>query len=148
MELKILKPRLSLNKAFLKVKPNRPEIELFKKNLISLIATIDEFESEEFHKNEVSKFLQNTYYSGNHYINRNQESPPLRSSPLSRGHLLDTGCICRLRRFLFMRDAFTVYFHLFVRSYTLSFVKLFHLNMLYYMLLSDLKKYPTFKTFT
>jgi len=69
MDLKILKPRLSLNKAFLKVKPNRPEIELFKKNLISLIATIDEFESEEFHKNEVSKFLQNTYYGGNHYIN-------------------------------------------------------------------------------
>jgi len=69
MELKILKPRLSLNKAFLKVKPNRPEIEKFKRNLISLIATIDEFESEEFHKNEVSKFLQNTYYSGNHYIN-------------------------------------------------------------------------------
>lgn len=69
MELKILKPRLSLNKAFLKVKPNRPEIELFKKNLISLIDTIDEFESEEFHKNEVSKFLQNTYYSGKHYIN-------------------------------------------------------------------------------
>ena len=69
MELKILKPRLSLNKAFLKVKPNRPEIEKFKKNLIGLIATIDEFESEEFHKNEVSKFLQNTYYGGSHYIN-------------------------------------------------------------------------------
>jgi len=69
MELKILKPRLSLNKAFLKVKPNRPEINSFKKNLISLIATIDEFESEEFHKNEVSKFLQNTYYGINHYIN-------------------------------------------------------------------------------
>jgi len=69
MELKILKPRLSLNKAFLKVKPNRFEIDLFRKNLIELIATIDEFESEEFHKNEVSKFLQNTYYSGKHYIN-------------------------------------------------------------------------------
>ena len=69
MELKPLKPRLSLNKAFLKVKPNRPEIELFKKNLIGLIDAIDEFELEEFHKNEVSKFLQNTYYSGNHYIN-------------------------------------------------------------------------------
>lgn len=69
MELKLLKPRLSLNKAFLKVKPNRPEIELFKTNLIQLIDTIDEFESEEFHKNEVSKFLQKTYYAANHYIN-------------------------------------------------------------------------------
>jgi len=59
MELKILKPRLSLNKAFLKVKPNRPEIEVFKKNLISLIATIDEFESEEFDKNLKLKHLNN-----------------------------------------------------------------------------------------
>ncbi|MGB4413422.1 MAG: Eco57I restriction-modification methylase domain-containing protein [Paludibacter sp.] len=69
MELKILNPRLSLNKAFLKVKPNRSEIELFKKNLIDLIDTIDEFESEEFHKNLVSDFLKNTYYGGNHFIN-------------------------------------------------------------------------------
>ncbi|MDO9633441.1 MAG: Eco57I restriction-modification methylase domain-containing protein [Paludibacter sp.] len=69
MELKSLKPRLALNKAFLKVKPNRPEIELFKKNLIRMIDTINESESEEFHKNEVSKFLQNTYYTTNHYIN-------------------------------------------------------------------------------
>ena len=37
MELNALKPRIALNKAFLKVKPNRPEIELFKKNQISLI---------------------------------------------------------------------------------------------------------------
>lgn len=69
MELKILKPRLSLNKAFLKVKPNRPEMELFKKNLICLMDTIDEFELEEFHKNLVSDFLKNTYYAGNHFIN-------------------------------------------------------------------------------
>jgi hypothetical protein len=48
IELKLLKPRIALNKAFLKVKPNRPEIELFKKNLISLIDNIDEFESEEY----------------------------------------------------------------------------------------------------
>lgn len=69
MELKLLKPRLALNKAFLKVKPSRPEIELFKSNLIRMIDTINESESEEFHKNEVSKFLQNTYYSTSHYIN-------------------------------------------------------------------------------
>ena len=48
MELKQLKPRIALNKAFLKVKPNHPEIELFKKNLISLIDNIDRFESEEY----------------------------------------------------------------------------------------------------
>jgi hypothetical protein len=69
MELKQLKPRIALNNAFLKVKPNRPEIELFKKNLISLIDNIDEFESEEFHKNGISDFLKNTYYGTTHYIN-------------------------------------------------------------------------------
>ena len=69
MELKLLKPRLALNKAFLKVKPNRPEIELFKTNLIRMIDTINESESEEFHKNEVSRFLQNTFYGSSHYIN-------------------------------------------------------------------------------
>ncbi len=69
MELKPQKPRLALNKAFLKVKPSRPEIELFKSNLIRMIDTINESESEEFHKNEVSDFLKNTYYSGSHFIN-------------------------------------------------------------------------------
>mgnify|MGYP001351589411 CR=1 FL=1 len=69
MELKLLKPRLALNKAFLKVKPSRPEIELFKSNLIRMIDTINESESEEFHKNEVSDFLKKTYYSGSHFIN-------------------------------------------------------------------------------
>jgi|LakMenEpi03Aug12_release.lakeMendotaPanAssembly.Ray.scaffolds.fasta_scaffold655933_2 adenine-specific DNA-methyltransferase len=34
MDLKELKPRKALNKAFLKVKPNRPEIEGFKTNLV------------------------------------------------------------------------------------------------------------------
>ena len=69
MELKLLKPRIALNKAFLKVKPVRQEIELFKKNLIRRIANTDEFESEEVHKNEVSDFLKNTYYGANHFIN-------------------------------------------------------------------------------
>jgi len=69
MELHLLKPRIALNKAFLKVKPNRPEIEIFKKNLIGILDTIDEFESEEFHKNLVSDFLKNTWYAGNQFIN-------------------------------------------------------------------------------
>ncbi len=69
MELKLLKPRLALNKSFLKVKPGRSEIEMFKKNLIRLIDCIDESEYEEFHKNEVSKFLKETYYDTAHYLN-------------------------------------------------------------------------------
>lgn len=69
MKISIQKPRLALNKAFLKIKPNRKDIELFKTNLISLLDQINEAESEEHHKNIVSKFLDSTYYNGSHYIN-------------------------------------------------------------------------------
>lgn len=69
MKLNILKPRQSLNKAFLKVKPNRTEIESFKQNLAKLIDHINEAETEEFHKNIVSTFLKDTYYKENHFIN-------------------------------------------------------------------------------
>ncbi len=69
MKINIQKPRLALNKAFLKIKPNRKDIELFKTNLISLLDQMNENESEEHHKNIVSKFLDTTYYNGYHYIN-------------------------------------------------------------------------------
>ena len=65
----LLEPRKALNKAFLKIKPNRTGIELFKQNLILLLDSIKEKESEEFHKNLISDFLKNTYYSPNHFIN-------------------------------------------------------------------------------
>lgn len=65
----ILKPRKALNKAFLKVKPNRTEIERFKTNLIQLLDRMNDSESEEFHKNLVSDFLKDTYYKQNHFIN-------------------------------------------------------------------------------
>ena len=64
-----IEPRKALNKAFLKIKPNRIGIELFKENLILLLDSIKEKESEEFHKNLISDFLKNTYYSPNHFIN-------------------------------------------------------------------------------
>ena len=69
MELKELKPRKALNKAFLKVKPNRTEIEGFKANLIQLLDRTNDTESEEFHKNLVIDFLKKTYYDPNHFIN-------------------------------------------------------------------------------
>jgi len=50
MNLNFVKPRKALNKAFLKVKPNRSEIENFKANLIQLLDTINESESEEFYR--------------------------------------------------------------------------------------------------
>jgi hypothetical protein len=69
MILKELKPRKALNKAFLKVKPNRTEIEGFKTNLVTLLDRTNDTESEEFHKNLVSDFLKDTYYKQNHFIN-------------------------------------------------------------------------------
>ena len=69
MPEQILKPKQSLNKAFLKVKPNRSAIESFKTNLLQLVDRINESESEEFHKNLVIDFLKKTYYDPSHYIN-------------------------------------------------------------------------------
>jgi very-short-patch-repair endonuclease len=69
MHIKALKPRKALNKAFLKVKPNRTDIEQFKFNLIQLLNRTNDTESEEFHKNLVSDFLKDTYYKQNHFIN-------------------------------------------------------------------------------
>jgi type II restriction/modification system DNA methylase subunit YeeA len=69
MEVNLLTLRCSINKAYLKVKPNRTQIETFKKNITNLFDQIKESESEEFHKNIISEFLKNTYYSPTNYIN-------------------------------------------------------------------------------
>ena len=69
MEYTILNPRQTLNKAFLKVKPNRSDIERFKSNLISLLDRINSAESEEFHKNLLTDFLKKTGYDPQHFIN-------------------------------------------------------------------------------
>ncbi|EON79023.1 putative type IIS restriction/modification enzyme [Lunatimonas lonarensis] len=69
MNQKIFKPRQALNKAFLKVKPVRTQIEVFKSNLIRLLDQINEAESEEFHKNLVADFLKRTYYEPDFSIN-------------------------------------------------------------------------------
>jgi len=69
MILNQIKPRKSLNKAYLKVKPNRSEIEGFKTNLIQLLDKTNDTESEEFHKTLVRDFLKKTYYDTKHSIN-------------------------------------------------------------------------------
>ena len=69
MILNELKPKKALNKAFLKLKPNRTEIEHFKSNILALLSAINTTESEEFHKNLVTDFLKKTYYDPVHYIN-------------------------------------------------------------------------------
>jgi hypothetical protein len=69
MKLTQLNPHKSLNKAWLKVKPNRADIEQFKTNLVRLLDQINESESEEHHKNLVSDFLKDTWYKESHAVN-------------------------------------------------------------------------------
>ncbi len=69
MEYKALRPRDTLNKAFLKVKPNRSDIERFKAGLSTLLDHINPAESEEFHKNLLTDFLRKTGYDPNYFIN-------------------------------------------------------------------------------
>jgi len=69
MNTTLFEPRKAINKAFLKIKPSRSFIESFKSNLIQLLNTINEKESEEFHKNLVISFLKKTYYDPNYFVN-------------------------------------------------------------------------------
>lgn len=69
MNTSLLDPRKALNKAFLKIKPNRSFIENFKINLTQILDAINEKETEEFHKNLVIDFLKKTYYDANYFVN-------------------------------------------------------------------------------
>lgn len=69
MNNQLLQPRKALNKAFLKIKPIRSQIENFKTNLIKILDAINEKESEEFHKNLVIDFLKKTYYDPDYFVN-------------------------------------------------------------------------------
>lgn len=70
MDAKRMKnPRKSLNPAFLKMKPQRSEIEKFKIDLASLLDNINEKESEEFNKNLIAGFLKKSRFEGDHFIN-------------------------------------------------------------------------------
>lgn len=61
----------SLNKAFIKVRPERAAIENFKTNFIVMLDTIkaNPAETEEFLKNLISGFLQKTWYDPDYFIN-------------------------------------------------------------------------------
>jgi len=62
-------PRQALNKAYLKAKPTRIQIEQFKAQLTTLLEHTNAHESEEHHKNLVSDFLKKTYYDPHYFIN-------------------------------------------------------------------------------
>ncbi len=69
MKLIIKTPKQSLNKAFLKQRPLRSEIDLFKDNLTKLLGKIDEIEREENQKTHIRDFLRDTYYKESNEIN-------------------------------------------------------------------------------
>lgn len=69
--MKLIKqtPKQSLNKLFLKQRPLRDDINLFKSNLQILLGKINDIESEEHHKNFVRDFLLDTFYKSEYEIN-------------------------------------------------------------------------------
>lgn len=69
MFLNILNPKQALNKAFLKQKPLRSQIDNFKSNLKVLLKKINKQESEDNVKNLVRDFLLDTYYKCEYEIN-------------------------------------------------------------------------------
>jgi adenine-specific DNA-methyltransferase len=69
MKLSIIKPRQALNKAYLKEKLGRADIELFKRNFLHMLERINEQESEEHGKNIVSDFFKDTWYKESYEIN-------------------------------------------------------------------------------
>jgi hypothetical protein len=66
--------RQALNPAYLKQKIERAKIDVFKKELITLLDRINESESEEFHKNLITEFLNSVYYRDRHYINTKERT--------------------------------------------------------------------------
>jgi hypothetical protein len=69
MATNIKSPKQALNPAFLKLKSERREIELLKKEFIALLDRINPKEREEFHKNLTIEFLNSVYYKDKYYIN-------------------------------------------------------------------------------
>ena len=72
--MNILTPRKSLNKAYLKQKISRQEMERFKTNLQRMLTDMNPDESEEYHKNLLSAFLSDTWYRGQYFINTRERT--------------------------------------------------------------------------
>jgi hypothetical protein len=73
MQIQIQSPKQSLDRAYLKTKVERAQIELFKANLSQFLnkakQAIERQESEEHLKNLVKDFLKDTYYKDRYEIN-------------------------------------------------------------------------------
>ena len=68
MTTKEISLKQALNKAYRLIKPKRPEMESFKRNLITLLGRIDEKESEENVKIHLMHFLRTTFYDPTHLL--------------------------------------------------------------------------------
>jgi len=69
MHLKLLTPKQALNKAYLREKVNRADIELFKQNFAALLTKINEKGDEEHLKSLIADFLKFTWYKDAYQIN-------------------------------------------------------------------------------
>ncbi|WP_395701013.1 Eco57I restriction-modification methylase domain-containing protein [Aquabacterium sp.] len=67
--MQLLTPLKALNKAFLKQKSARADIDVLARALPPLLGEIKTEESEEYYKNLLSHFLRNIGYEGRHFIN-------------------------------------------------------------------------------
>ncbi len=77
MQLNILTPFKSLNKAYLKEKVSRNNVELFKHELLQLFSKSEATFSEDTLKDFITEFLRNTWYNPNHAITINKERKDL-----------------------------------------------------------------------
>jgi hypothetical protein len=69
MHLNLLTPKKSINKAYLKEKVNRADIERFKTQFVSLLDKINDKGDEEHLKSLVADFLKFTWYQDSYQIN-------------------------------------------------------------------------------
>ena len=88
---------ISLNKAFLKLKPSRSEINEFKANFKRLFTLTNDNESEEYNKNLISDFLKDTYYKQAYFMNTKERKDLV----IHNGPLPDhtTGVIIEAKKF-------------------------------------------------
>jgi adenine-specific DNA-methyltransferase len=77
MQLNIQSPFKTLNKAYLKEKVSRNNVELFKVELTALFNKAATGHSEDTLKDFITEFLRNTWYNTNHSITINKERKDL-----------------------------------------------------------------------
>ena len=69
-----LEPKQALKKEYLKIKPDRESLAAFKVELINLLDSINEDESEEFNKDPIKTFFKKTCYGDRYFINTKDKS--------------------------------------------------------------------------